>query len=400
MADKMMRVAGRNDEGLSKPLALDSFGNLKVQLSNDGELPIYAEGVEYSEIVSGHTVGKGTYQSKTKENDHLKMMVQGSGGRGSYETKKAVSLNNIKDIKVEFQFSSETERSSPTNPQRFMLYITKVAGADYTTTYSTRKLVDFSKPGDYQQVIMDVSGFSGMYYIGVAPTSLTIGNTTVVKVKSIIMEDINTFRKDSASNLIDKMLNDNVAFNMLGESPETGAPAKVSTVKDPTTGLHYLATTNVGQVAYDEFYDTYKVDTRIASELMFEHSVDLTSSSAYGVGSNVSIYSTTKVSPLNMAKKNEIFILVNNLHDKSVEFRVFFYKDETAYTYLEMSENAIDVLQASPSTLEFTIPANSKLRLNAGEYPQLASPYPYFAMHIHRLMTPTTGDIKIIGFGK
>lgn len=38
MSDKMMRVAGRNEEGLAKPLSVNNVGNLKTSLGSRNEM--------------------------------------------------------------------------------------------------------------------------------------------------------------------------------------------------------------------------------------------------------------------------------------------------------------------------------------------------------------------------
>jgi hypothetical protein len=194
-------------------------------------------------------------------------------------------------------------------------------------------------------------------------------------------------------------MNKYINANLQATDAENLDKVALYSVKDDVSGLNYLAVVPVGHVAYDELLDKFKVDARATSELIKTQTFNSFINGGMGifVGENISLYTTTPITPIDYSKYDKKMILINNTHDADVIVDIYAFKSVEQFITNEGISKSVDKLNSDV----ITIPTNTTYALDNITLPKLANPYVAIALRFARTATPpTTGELNIQFYGR
>lgn len=181
MKDKMMRIAGRGNDGLAKALRIDDVGNVSVSDSDMEKIAginaglrseLYYEGVEVVSWTSGYTSGSG---SVTKEKDYISVkLIDNASNIAEITavTDEGVDLTGVDFIIVDM--SIERQSQYATNAYVVVGTSKKDSAVDNAAKSEYIK-IEGSDTFPRQKVKLNVSTLTGIHFIrvhlmDVAPT--------------------------------------------------------------------------------------------------------------------------------------------------------------------------------------------------------------------------------------
>lgn len=199
-----------------------------------------------------------------------------------------------------------------------------------------------------------------------------------------------------------QVLNKSLNVNVQGaDADDPSKKSNLTTIKDPKTGLSYLAVVPIAHVGYDEFNDKYKVDSRVKSTLIREQVFNHLISGGLSrfVANDISQFSTTPIKPIDYSLYDKKMIAINNTHDAPIMVSVYGYKSTDSFLTSEGVTKAVDILTGAT---EVSIPANSRYIFDQSTLPKLANPYIALAIRCSRVAspTPTTGEVSVQFYGR
>ena len=152
----------------------------------------------------------------------------------------------------------------------------------------------------------------------------------------------------------------------------------------------------MGQVAYDEFNDVFKVDARPKTEFIGHHEVSLVNYARWVVGVTAERFTTSTVEPIDISKYSEIFFKLESSHDVPIDVTLSAFSELNPINFLDLYGKRLYTILY----IENFAPGETEV-FSKEDHPSLGNPHVGLIFSFTRRdQVPTEGSAKLWLFGR